>query len=167
MWAAEEAFFPGKYHDMNFSFGIVMPMGTPALATPAELGEREVKTTKPPEVGMIPIHWNHVSKCSWEHTSELVNELTPDVEEDAANLAIDVRRREALKAVPSRPKRARKPVMTVALDAELKERVEQALRAVDSTYREHATAFIRWFVRDTDELPSRPDYPLPYFPYGE
>lgn len=166
VWASEEASFPGKYFDMNFSFGIVMPMGTPALAPPSDLGESEVKTAEPPEPGMIPIHWNHVAKCSWEHVSDLVDELASDVQEQTANLVAQARREE-LKIVPSTPKRNRNPAVSLTLDSELKERVEQALQAVDSTYREHAIAFLRWFIRDTDELPPRPDYRLPYFPYGE
>ncbi|WP_327100271.1 hypothetical protein OIE68_16770 [Nocardia vinacea] len=76
-------------------------------------------------------------------------------------------RREELKIVPSTPKRNRNPAVSLTLDSELKERVEQALQAVDSTYREHVIAFLRWFIRDTDELPARPDYRLPHFPYGE
>ncbi|MFC9897272.1 hypothetical protein ACFVMC_26585 [Nocardia sp. NPDC127579] len=167
VWAAETAYYPGKYHDLNIEFGIVMPAGTPALGDPPDFGEPGPKTVEPPEPGMVPIHWNHVSKCSWEHPATLVTELHPEVMEETAGRAADARRRETLRSVSSTRKRLRRPALTVTIDEDLKERVDQALDAVDSTYREHAIAFLRWLIRDTDELPPRPDYPLPYFKYGE
>jgi hypothetical protein len=52
-------------------------------------------------------------------------------------------------------KRAR----TYRPDPELYERAQAAVKQVDSTMNEHINAFLRWLVRDTDELPDRPAKP--------
>jgi hypothetical protein len=52
-------------------------------------------------------------------------------------------------------KRAR----TYRPDPELYERAQDAVKAVDSTMNDHINAFLRWLVRDTDELPERPAKP--------
>lgn len=52
-------------------------------------------------------------------------------------------------------KRAR----TYRPDPELYERAQAAVQKVDSTMNDHINAFLRWLVRDTDELPERPAKP--------
>ncbi|MFE3254251.1 hypothetical protein ACFXPS_05530 [Nocardia sp. NPDC059091] len=164
VWWFDEAYIVSKSHDPNFGFGIIMPPGTPAIDQDAsEPGEPDVKSTEPPKAGLVPVHWDALSKCYWEPAEELVAELQPDVQEWADNLRAQYRR-DQLRVVS---KRVRKPALTLTVDEEFKQRVEKSLRAVNSSYREHVLAFLRWFMRETDELPPRPDYPIPYFAYGE
>lgn len=49
-------------------------------------------------------------------------------------------------------KRAR----TYRPDPELYEQAKDAVREVDSTMNEHINAFLRWLIRETEELPPRP-----------
>ncbi|WP_146161336.1 hypothetical protein [Nocardia sp. MDA0666] len=156
-----------KHLDPNFQFGIIMPLGTPAIVPDAgEPGEPEVKSTEPPSPGMLPVHWNTTCKCRWESPDDLLATVHPDVRERMDDLRAQ-HRRDTMRLVAPNRKRDRNPSLTVSVDSELKDRVEQALNAVDSTYKDHVLAFLRWFIRETDELPSRPDYRIPYFPYGE
>ncbi|WP_157574604.1 hypothetical protein [Nocardia jejuensis] len=153
-----------KHHDPNFEFGIVMPPGTPAITDDIlEPGEPEVKSTAPPAADMLPIHWNAPSKCYWVPRDELVYELESDVQEWAEHIRAQYLRNR-LRLVS---KRVRKPTVAVTVDEDLKQKVEKALLAVDSNHRDHLLGFLRWLVRETDELPARPDYPIPHIPYGE
>jgi len=59
------------------------------------------------------------------------------------------------------PSQHRYPAITPRPDPELRERAKQAVAEVDSTLNGHVIAFLRWLVRDTDELPPRPDQRVP------
>jgi hypothetical protein len=48
------------------------------------------------------------------------------------------------------------PARTFRPDPELHTRAKAAVAEVDSTLNSHINAFLRWLVRETDELPKRP-----------
>lgn len=53
------------------------------------------------------------------------------------------------------------PAKTYRPEPELHERAKAAVAEVDSTLNAHISAFLRWLVRDTDELPARPANRVP------
>jgi hypothetical protein len=59
------------------------------------------------------------------------------------------------------PSQHRYPAITPRPAPELRERAKQAVAEVDSTLNHHIVEFLRWLVRDTDELPSRPKKRIP------
>ncbi|MDD4865724.1 MAG: hypothetical protein PHQ28_00905 [Mycobacterium sp.] len=59
------------------------------------------------------------------------------------------------------PSQHRYPAITPRPDPDLRERAKQAVAEVDSTLNGHVIGFLRWLVRDTDELPPRPARRVP------
>ncbi|MEV0769966.1 hypothetical protein [Nocardia salmonicida] len=54
------------------------------------------------------------------------------------------------------PSQHKFPGMIVRADPGLHARAKDAVMQVDSNLNAHVVAFLRWLVRDTDELPARP-----------
>jgi hypothetical protein len=50
-----------------------------------------------------------------------------------------------------------KTARTYRPDPELYARAQVGVASVGSTMNEHISAFLKWLVHDTDELPARPD----------
>ncbi|ALG05792.1 hypothetical protein [Kibdelosporangium phytohabitans] len=50
------------------------------------------------------------------------------------------------------------PAAIYRADPALYERAKAAVAEVDSNLNAHIVAFLHWLVRDTDDLPSRPDH---------
>ncbi|AOS94737.1 MULTISPECIES: hypothetical protein [Mycobacterium avium complex (MAC)] len=59
------------------------------------------------------------------------------------------------------PSQHRYPAITPRPEPELRERAKIAVSQVDSTLNAHVIEFLRWLVRDTDELPARPSRRIP------
>lgn len=59
------------------------------------------------------------------------------------------------------PSQHRYPAITPRPAPELRDRAKQAVSEVDSTLNTHVISFLRWLVRDTDELPPRPTHRIP------
>jgi hypothetical protein len=59
------------------------------------------------------------------------------------------------------PSKHRYPAITPRPAPELRERAKRAVSEVDSSLNKHVIDFLRWLVRDTDELPPRPVRRIP------
>jgi hypothetical protein len=57
------------------------------------------------------------------------------------------------------PSQHRHPAAVYRPDPDLYRRARMAVAEVDSDMNAHVLAFLRWLVRDTDELPARPEEP--------
>lgn len=58
------------------------------------------------------------------------------------------------------PNQHRWKATSIRIRPSLRERSKIAVQP-DSTLREHIEGFLSWLVGDTDELPTRPEHPVP------